>query len=84
MSDTPGIIPQSQALAEADPSSLMELMSRDPQGFNTQDRGRIVAALRVDRARREEAEKTAAASGASRKKPSAAIVIAKSSGDMGL
>lgn len=59
MSDTPGVIPQSAALAEADPFSLSELMSRDPEGYNRQDRDRIIAALRQDRVRREAAEKAA-------------------------
>lgn len=53
---TTGLIPQSQALAEASPSSLAELMSRDPEGYSKQDRVRIVEALRADRARREAAE----------------------------
>jgi hypothetical protein len=34
-------------------------MSRDPEGYNRQDRDRIIAALREDRARREAAEKAA-------------------------
>lgn len=65
-----GQIPQSEALAEADfQTSLAELMSRDPEGFSAQDRGRIIQALRADRARREKAEQDAAASG---KKPRSA------------
>lgn len=52
MSDA-GQIPQSNALSEADPLSLSELMSRDPEGLSAQDRGRIISALREDRARRE-------------------------------
>lgn len=65
-----GIIPQSTALSEADPASLSELMSRDPEGYQRQDRDNIIAALRADRARREAAERTAAESG--RAKPKAA------------
>lgn len=77
MSDSVGEIPQSQALAEADPNSLTELMSRDPESYQAQDRQRIIAALRADRARREQAEATAAASGKKRgavKAPAAAAV----------
>lgn len=71
-----GEIPQSAALAEADPGSLTELMSRDPEGFTKQDRGRIISALRADRARREQAEKDAAASGRARPRttPGPAVV----------
>lgn len=58
-----GQIPQSAALEEADPGSLAELMSRDPEGFSAQDRGRIISALRADRARREKAEAEAGAGG---------------------
>ena len=71
MTTEPGAIPQSTALAEADPMSLVELMSRDPRGYQRQDRDRIIAALRADRARREEAEAKAAAAGTKRKAPSA-------------
>jgi hypothetical protein len=59
----PGEIPQSTALAEADPNSLGELMSRDPEGYQRQDRDRIIAALRADRERRAQAAETAAAKG---------------------
>ncbi len=62
----PGAIPQSNALAEASPVSLGELMSRDPRGYSRQDRDVIVAALRADRARRAEAEAKAAESGRKR------------------
>lgn len=81
----PGEIPQSQALAEADVGSLSELMSRDPEGFSQQDRGRIISALRADRARREQAEATATASGQKRSAPAKlAAAIIKSAGDVGL
>jgi hypothetical protein len=48
---TPGSIPQSDALAEALPGSLAELMSRDPEGFSRLDRDKIVEALRAQRAK---------------------------------
>lgn len=56
MSETIGTIPQSQALAEAKPESMAELLSRDPFGYTEQDRGRIVALLREQRQRFERAE----------------------------
>lgn len=48
-----GQIPQSPVLSEADPGSLTELMSRDPEGLQAQDRAQIIRALRADRERRE-------------------------------
>ena len=51
-----GLIPQSQLLAEASEDSLSELFSRDPEGFQRQDRDLIVKALRAQRARFELAE----------------------------
>lgn len=68
MTDVNGELPQSTALAEADPASLTELMSRDPLSYQRQDRDAIVAALRADRARREAAEKAAAEGSGSRKR----------------
>lgn len=59
MTAAEGEIPQSSALAEADPFSLSELMSRDPEGYKRQDRDRIIQALRENRARCEAAEKAA-------------------------
>lgn len=50
-----GTIPQSAALSEADPGSLTELMSRDPEGLQAQDRSQIIRLLREDRERREKA-----------------------------
>lgn len=85
MSDQIGEIPQSAALAEADAGSLTELMSRDPESYQSQDLARIIAALRADRARRELAEKTAGASHkprASRADTSAAVPLNLS--DLGL
>lgn len=60
-----GELPQSQALAEANPDSLAELFARDPEGLSRQDRDRIVEALRAQRAR------VAAADAAGVKKPRA-------------
>jgi hypothetical protein len=51
MSDTSGEIPQSNALSEASAESLGELLTRDPFGFTRQDRDRVVADLRVMRAK---------------------------------
>jgi hypothetical protein len=61
------LIPQSSALAEASPESLSELMSRDPEGYQRQDRQRIIEALRAQR------EKWAAGEGS---KPPKAIKAA--------
>lgn len=58
-----GQIPQSAALTEATADSLAELFSRDPEGFQAQDRQRLVAGLREQRKRWEAAE----ASGTTRK-----------------
>lgn len=79
-------IPQSTALAEADPGSLSELMSRDPEGFSKQDRARIIHALREDRARREKAEAEAAATGKKRASPAVkpGTIVPPSAGDLGL
>ena len=50
-------IPQSTALHEAaEGDSLAEVMSRDPEGLSRQDRGRIIEALRAQRARIAQAE----------------------------
>ena len=80
-------IPQSSALAEANPDSLAELFSRDPEGLSRQDRDRIVEALRTQRARVAQAEasgggKKAAGAGAS-KSPLLAKAT-RSVDDMGL
>lgn len=55
MTDTPGPIPQSTALAEATPDSLSELFSRDPEGYQRQDLDKIIAELRAQRVRWEAA-----------------------------
>lgn len=52
----PGIIPQSNALAEADSSSIAEMLSRDPEGYTRQDRDKIVLIMREQRARWEAAD----------------------------
>ena len=44
-----GTIPQSDALREAAVDSLAELMSRDPEGLQKQDRMRIIEAMRQHR-----------------------------------
>lgn len=46
-----GAIPKSEALAEATVDSLTELMSRDPEGYSSQDLDKIVAAMRAQRER---------------------------------
>lgn len=61
-----GTIPQSSALAEASPTSLSELMSRDPMGYSDQDLDQIVLELRAQRARWEEAEAAGRKPGAAR------------------
>lgn len=49
-------IPQSTALAEANPESLEILLSRDPEGYGRKDRDRIVDELIAYRARYQAAE----------------------------
>jgi hypothetical protein len=44
-----GELPQSSALSEAKPESLMEVLSRDPMGHSRLDRDRVVAELRERR-----------------------------------
>ena len=53
-----GAIPQSNALAEASPDSISDLMSKDPEGFSRQDRKRIVEFFQKEREKfgREEQE----------------------------
>lgn len=52
----PGTIPLSNALSEASPNSISELMSKDPFRLTVQDRKEIVAKLREQRVRWEAAE----------------------------
>lgn len=51
-----GELPNSSALSEANPQSLDELLSRDPEGYSKQDRMLVIKALREQRARYEAAE----------------------------
>jgi hypothetical protein len=44
-------LPQSDALAEASPTSLAELFARDPEGLSEPDLDRIIAELRAHRER---------------------------------
>lgn len=53
---SPGVIPQSRALAEATPESLAELLSRDPEGYSRQNRDTIVMVMREQRVRWEATE----------------------------
>lgn len=83
-------IPQSNALAEASSESLTELMSRDPEGYGKQDIAKIIEALRAQRARWDEMERQAAASGKPKRdktKADTQAILKKASGtaeDMGL
>ena len=63
MSDSSPTVPQSNALAEASPDSLAELLSRDPEGYTRQDLDRVIAALRQQRERMAVASAAAQASG---------------------
>lgn len=45
-----GEIPQSNALAQASPESITELLTRDPMGYARQDRVRIIEHYRELRA----------------------------------
>ena len=64
-------IPQSNALVEATPDSLAELLSRDPEGYSKQDRGRIIEALRAQRIKWQESE----ASGPKPRRASATVAL---------
>jgi hypothetical protein len=84
--DLLGTIPQSQALAEATPDSLSELFSRDPTSYGPADWDRVIAEMRTQRKRWQEAE----ASGATRApkgakvKPVVAVPVVDSAADLGL
>lgn len=69
-----GMIPQSNALAEASPESLGELLTRDPFGYSRQDRDRVVADLRAMRAKWALAEATG---GHRKTKPKAGVDLSK-------
>lgn len=86
MSDpnAPGGLPASTALAEASPDSIVELLSRDPEGLQAQDRRRIIEALREQRVRWEAAQ----AAGAKPKATKAVSLVGRKIGasaeDLGL
>jgi len=81
-----GLIPQSEALSEAEPQSLSELLSRDPFQHSQKDRGTIVALLREQRVKWEAAEaagKTKPAQKAS-SNAAASLITKLGAGDLGL
>lgn len=53
---TPKAIPQSTALTEANPNSLAELFSRDPEGYSSQDIDQVITEMRLMRAKWEATE----------------------------
>ncbi len=83
-----GEIPTSEALAEAGASeSLLDLLSKDPFGLQRQDRDKVVAALRAQRVRWEEAEASGTSKVKSTKVTSNAVqslLTGKKAGDLGL
>lgn len=82
-----GEIPQSEALAEASPESLLEILSRDPFGFQRQDRDKVIAVLRAQRVKWELAEASGKKSPAAAKVTSNAalsLLTQKKAGDLGL
>ena len=68
---TPPAIPQTDALDEASPDSLAELMSRDPEDHRA-DRDRIIAAMRQHRERLARAAEAAASAPPKKRKSKAA------------
>ncbi len=83
---TTGEIPQSNALAEAKPESISEFLSRSPLLLDVNERKKMVAILREQRARWEKAE-----AAGEHKKPRAApgkaavsLETTKSAEDLGL
>lgn len=86
--ETVGEIPSSEALAEAGASeSLLDLLSKDPFGLQRQDRDKVVAALRAQRARWEEAEAQGGNKVKATKVTSNAVqslLTQKKAGDLGL
>ena len=79
----------STALAEASVESLTDLMSRDPEGFQTQDRSRIIQVLREQRERFAKTEtETAGSRGRGRGGSTLAEALVKkahsTAGDLGL
>ncbi len=57
------------ALAQAQPESLAQLFSRDPQGYTDQDLQKIVSELRIHRARMATAAAAGTKPGARPKSP---------------
>lgn len=87
MTEQTGTIPQSDALAEASPQSLSDLLSKDPFKFARDDRALIVAALRDQRAKWEAAEKAEGSKPKTQKAPAskaASLITKASAGDLGL
>lgn len=76
-----GTIPQSNALSEASPNSITELMSKAPP-YSPEDRKQMVAILREQRVRWAAAE--AAGEHTRAKKAPASLVTNKTAADMGL
>ena len=86
--DGQGLLPQSNALAEASPQSLAELFSRDPEGYSQQDRVAIIKNYREQRERWALVEaaggsKTKAGSGAAKLSDAKALISTKSPTDLG-
>lgn len=79
-----GLIPQSDALAEALPDSLSELFSRDPFGYSDKDLDRIIDVLRVQRAKWVEAESSVVKPRAPKATKVANLVAKVNADDMGL
>lgn len=81
-----GVIPQSQALAEASPDSISELFSRDPEKLTEVDLGKLVLELRAQRERHKITELTAPVEGprGRAKAISKTLITTASSKDMDL
>jgi hypothetical protein len=83
-------LPQSDALKEASEESLSDLMSRDPEGYSSQDIKKIIAINRAARVKWEEMEKLEATTGKKKTEKTKADLtplLKKASGsaeDMGL
>lgn len=79
-----GLLPQSDALAEASPDSLSELLSRDPQGWSRVDRDRVVRDLRAQRAKWEAAEAAGAKAPKAVKVSDRTLTAKRNAEDLGL
>ena len=83
-------LPQSSALKEASEESLSDLMSRDPEGYSSQDIKKIIEINRAARAKWDEMEKLEASTGkkkVEKTKADLTPLLKKASGsaeDMGL